>query len=352
MVRLLSLIVPYGMEITTVHRLYEVLEGRDLTFIYGDEFVDDRTAAIMGIGQETMDGRAEKPMRSRLSFVLVEAFQNIIRHRAQEGGRSMLMVQRGGAGCVVSAVNPVTVEEGRALRQRMESIHGLDLAQLKALFLQRLQGSSTSARGGAGLGLIEMARRSGRTPQYQLWPGDDGRQLFALHVRLGEEAPEVDLDAMRWLHGTVSGLNIRMLTQGLGGPGLQQALLDLTALVAAAGRSVRAQRIFLAVLEFIRAHETCGPLMMWTSGPDGHLLYIGLRLAPAEAERLHAQVARVRDMDAQTLKQHYRDRLLGRKAAVEVDLGLLDLVRHARETVRLDQAARGDRVISLLRVPL
>src|SRR5690606_6703495 len=92
----LYLILLVGMDIATAHTLYEGLKGRDLTFLYSDVFADDHTAAIMGVGQEALDVGTERTLRSRLSFVLVEAYQNIIRHRADNGGRSVLMLQRAG----------------------------------------------------------------------------------------------------------------------------------------------------------------------------------------------------------------------------------------------------------------
>lgn len=340
------------MDIATAHTLYEVLKGRDLTFLYSDVFADDHTAAIMGVGQEALDVGTERTLRSRLSFVLVEAYQNIIRHRADNGGRSVLMLQRAGGGCVVSSFNPVTPAEGEALQQRLEGIRGLDLAQLKALFLQRLQSNSTSERGGAGLGLIEMARRSGRTPQYQLWPGRNDHLLFALHVRLGEEAPEVDNASAQDLYNIVDRCNIRILVHGEGGAGLDQALLDLSASVAPTGRVERAQRIHLAVLELMRTHQAEDPLIVWSSRAEGHVLSLGMFHSLDRSAVLAGQVTQLQGMNDAGLKRLYRDRLLGRGDADAIDLGLLDLARHARSTVVLEQVPMNDRMVSLLQVPL
>ncbi len=157
------------MDPGTAHSLFQALRGDRSTFVYSGEFRDEHTARLIALGEASMDGaNARSSSKGRLAFVMVEAYQNIIRHKAplppqleQAQGRSMFILRCGDNGQHVVAMNAVVKSEVPALRATLDSLKGLSAEELKSLFLAGLQKPENSARRGAGLGLIEMARRSG-----------------------------------------------------------------------------------------------------------------------------------------------------------------------------------------------
>lgn len=84
----------------------------------------------------------------------------------------------------VSAVNLVEAADGEALFERVNGLAMLDKNELKLLYKQRLrhpESTPADARG-AGLGLLEMARRSSQPMQASLEPAKAGRCFFGLKV--------------------------------------------------------------------------------------------------------------------------------------------------------------------------
>ncbi|MDN0077427.1 biofilm regulation protein kinase SiaB [Crenobacter sp. SG2303] len=119
----------------------------------------------------------------------IELTQNIRHYTAQAGltgvdAQATLTVSRNGEGrYVVDAGNVVKAADGAALVDRIESLAGLDKAELKAAFKAQLrQPRDPEAKTGAGLGLIDLARRSSEPLSCSLTPLNDGFSFFSLRV--------------------------------------------------------------------------------------------------------------------------------------------------------------------------
>lgn len=84
---------------------------------------------------------------------------------------------------VVSAGNLVEASDGRNLLQRVQALAGLDKAQLKATYKEQLRKPrDTNASSGAGLGLIDIARKSSAPMAATLRETPDGRAFFSLRA--------------------------------------------------------------------------------------------------------------------------------------------------------------------------
>ena len=82
----------------------------------------------------------------------------------------------------LSAVNLVETADGQALLARVRDLAGLGKDDLKGLYKAQLRQPQRREGGGAGLGLIEMARRSSQPMQASLDQAAEGRSYFSLRV--------------------------------------------------------------------------------------------------------------------------------------------------------------------------
>jgi hypothetical protein len=195
------------MEIRLDARLAQLL-SRSLhkdgcLFLYSGSFPDEHSARLIELG-EALDGLLEgvRNSKGRLAYVMVEAFQNIVRHRADAGGtgegRSLFLLGCGADGQRVTAQNAVTPEQERKLRTSLERLQELDADGLKSLFLEGIQRASAPGTRGAGLGLIEMVRRSGGRVSWSFSPLPCPLRLFTLSLDLGEGTTGLALEDGPW----------------------------------------------------------------------------------------------------------------------------------------------------------
>jgi hypothetical protein len=83
----------------------------------------------------------------------------------------------------VTVGNRVELADGERLVRRVEELATMDKAQLKAIYKTQLrQPRDPSAATGAGLGLIDLARRATAGIEATMSPHGDGRGFFSLSV--------------------------------------------------------------------------------------------------------------------------------------------------------------------------
>jgi hypothetical protein len=133
--------------------------------------------AVVALGEGLQTGLARAGCSAgiiRRAFGLyVELAQNVARHSAQREGPAgvgRIEVQRRGTALLLSTTNAVTEERLATLLAEAGELSASSPEQLQALRRERLRGPTRPA-GGAGLGLIELVRRSGQPLEVRAQPG-------------------------------------------------------------------------------------------------------------------------------------------------------------------------------------
>ena len=118
--------------------------------------------------------------------VYIEQAQNIRAYLARKQFRdpaeanAIIVIARKGERYVVSSGNIVEAGDQAGLAARLEEVRAADAGVLKQMFRQRLRSEDRNPGGGAGMGLIEVARRCAEPLQYAFHPLDAGHSFFTL----------------------------------------------------------------------------------------------------------------------------------------------------------------------------
>ncbi len=330
--------------------------GSDLfTFLYSGRFHDEHTARLIDLGEAAMESAgAARSARQRLSYVMVEAYQNIIRHRAplpealaRGYGRSIFQLRCHEGAQQVIAVNPVRIADRQELESALDAIAGLDAGALKERFLRTLSREGHRERGGAGLGLIEMARRSGRDLHHEIRGLGEDNLLFLLQVRFGEHS-EVDrgVAMTALLSGTIVQQDILFLFKGPRSSAVDEALMQLTArdLDDRTERAEERERTLLAalgLLEGLIAPDAQRVVVMARNG-ERYDVVVGCALPDHAAETLARLVQEVNAMDETAQRAVYRDLVLGRGGGGDpVRLATVEVARRSTEPLEVDLVPMG-----------
>ncbi|HEX2616505.1 MAG TPA: SiaB family protein kinase [Flavobacteriales bacterium] len=332
------------MDIRYALSLFQALRGDRFAFGYSGSFHDDHTARLIVLGESVMnESGSSGSARSRLAFVMVEAYQNIIRHRveltpelAAGAARSLFVLRCQEAGQHVVAVNPVSHTTAPRLREVLKRLDGLGKDQLKEMFLSRLQEGDSGSTRGAGLGLIEMTRRSGDRLGHAWHDVGNDLELFALAVKLGEgpDYPTI-LKSSAALHGLVVQEDVRVFHVGPRTAAIEEAVLRLIEKDEDNMNEASAcSRGYLAAMELLAHYvggRRTGVLMLCGSG-DRRGITVGAPVDTGTAQRFQNDLAEIGTWDRMKLERHYRDHLLKRDAG-SVPFGLIELVRLTTEPV-------------------
>jgi hypothetical protein len=72
----------------------------------------------------------------------------------------------------------------QSLQDKLDKINELDKEGLKNLYKEIIKNNKLSDKGGAGLGFVDMARKSGRKLEYEFEPINDSSSFFSLKTTI------------------------------------------------------------------------------------------------------------------------------------------------------------------------
>lgn len=129
-------------------------------------------------------------IRKRVFHIMIECLQNITKHSddfdkdESQIGNGLFIVGQEKESFYVVTGNLVRNEKLKALEERLLTINNADRNMLKKIFLKQMMEGSLNEKGGAGLGLIDIARKSGKKLFYHFVPYDNQRHYFLLAVTI------------------------------------------------------------------------------------------------------------------------------------------------------------------------
>lgn len=182
-------------ELHRIWELYTMMANSKTSFCYRGPFMDRFTNTILEISEGAMMSQQQAPtMTRKVSFLLVECFQNILRHGETVAESEQNLTDDGlfafqdlGKQFIINSINFIQSEDSAHLRELVDAVNALDTKELKALYLQQLNQTEMSSKGGAGLGLIELARKSGQNLLYEINPVNDAISIFEQQVTFSQQ---------------------------------------------------------------------------------------------------------------------------------------------------------------------
>ncbi len=123
--------------------------------------------------------------------VFIEQTQNIKNYETQKASSllgeriansGIVAIGKSEAGYFVSSGNVIDNMDLGALAMRLDEMANLDKAALKKLYKEQMRKVITPGSAGAGLGLIDMARRASRPLDYSIVKLDESTSFFTLKV--------------------------------------------------------------------------------------------------------------------------------------------------------------------------
>ena len=135
------------------------------------------------MAERNMDSTGEESSIKRKVFnVMVECLQNIVKHadHNNQDNAAVFLIGRSDEAYVIISGNPIRQSEKDALKAKLENINSLDKDGLKELYKDIIKNTQISDKGGAGLGFVDMARKSGQPLEFEFVDIDDEGAFFCL----------------------------------------------------------------------------------------------------------------------------------------------------------------------------
>jgi hypothetical protein len=159
-------------ELTLTYQLFKDTQQDNLEYIYRGKFNTDITDNILSLAEESLRLSEQKlSIKKRVYFVMVEGLQNITRHQDIITGDmpvkpGLFVLQRKLNSYFITTGNLIEKKNINELKSQLEKVNSLSKDELNEYYKSHLSDGGFSGKGGAGLGLIEIARKSKGTLAY------------------------------------------------------------------------------------------------------------------------------------------------------------------------------------------
>ena len=178
-----------------IYELYQTMERENILLSFKGVVTSDLLTSVLSIMESKMDYMEESPKTKKKVFnVLVECLQNLYHHidgedteknmERIEAKSALFMIAKKGDHFMIQTGNYIDRESGEELKYRLDTINGMDKEELKKYYQEVLGNGTMSDKGTAGLGMIDIARKSGNKLEYQFLPISDTNSFFCLNIKI------------------------------------------------------------------------------------------------------------------------------------------------------------------------
>ena len=170
-------------------------------YIYRGLIDNETVGNILSIAERSLHKADDtRKTRKRIYFIIVETLQNVIRHQktgdnGAPGDMGIFILQKVNGRYYITTGNEISQSDIPRICSKIDVINKMSESELKAYYKKMLTTGGLSKSGGAGLGFIAMARRSGEELMYEFGNESNGRTFFYLRTEIqleGLDMPKID----------------------------------------------------------------------------------------------------------------------------------------------------------------
>ena len=336
------------------YKLFIDTQQDNLEYIYRGQFNTDITDNILSLAEESLRLSEQKlKIKKRVYFVMVEGLQNITRHQDLTTDDipvkpGFFVLQRKKFSYYITTGNLINKKNIEQLKSQIHTVQSLSHEELNIFYKKHLKDGTLSEKGGAGLGLIEMARKSKGNLSYNFRKINDDYYYFYLLTEIpfaekpeGEQHDTSDhsLENIVELHNI---LNIQSIALNYSGLFNQHSLVNLLGIIEKQMKGTvllktKTYNIMVELLQNLVKHSAYYVIndigghygiFFIIENADNFILTTGNFIKSEKVARLKIHIDKVNIFSEKKLNDWYNDLLFGPSPSEDQTgsgLGIIDL---------------------------
>ncbi len=186
-----------------VVKFHKMMVDKKITLIYEGEVTQEITKAFTSMTEKNLEKVEEDgKIKKKVYHVMVECLQNISKHADDDTQTASDSLEEGLAKTgifligndqnqyFITSGNGIANENIPALKSLIDNINSLNQDELKQLHKEKMRETAISDKGGAGLGFIDIARKTGNPLEYHFEPIDENNSFFLLKTIISRNSNE------------------------------------------------------------------------------------------------------------------------------------------------------------------
>ena len=297
-----------------------------------------------------------KKLSRRVSFLIIESFQNLVRHGIIETlnssdvgyGKDFFQITILEDTIGVVTANVIQQEYVQEFEEKIDYLNSLNAEELRTYKREMLAQSGLSEKGGAGLGLIEMKRKSGLPLQKHFIKLSDNYSLLILSLEISMNkkvtARKTDIKSIVKLYENLAENNVLLLYKGDFSKSSNSNLVEMLDNNFMKNDKITSDKMknIIAIIEVMQNVSKHGKTI--NGGKEGVFLvteinselYIecGNFIGIEDYEKLKNNLGKIKSSSLKEIEKQYKDNLR-RSHLLEssnASLGLLEIARFTKNT--------------------
>lgn len=333
-----------------IYSLFEDMIKYKINYGYRGEFTQAVSDGLIAFAQSIFNvSGINKKTKKRAFYILVECVQNITRHQELPDKEAPLndgifLIQSAGEMFNISQGNMIQKEHVESLEHKLQIVNELESSELKDYYKSVLKDQTISEKGGAGLGLIEIARKSGNKIDYKFKGLNDQFSFFFMDTLISDPTapkPEVPvsfygIDITEKLMSKLGENHINLVYCSQFSDQGAFDMLDIIENLKLSKNqsSVVRKRIYTVLVEMLQnisQHGTemdgkTGILMMGSDGKTNKII-TGNMIKQEEEEVLVQHIDHLNSLDNEGLEKFFIERLTNEDLSntLKNGMGLIDM---------------------------
>lgn len=182
------------MSLVNVYNLYRTMEEEHVILSFKGLVTAELLASVLQIMETKMESMDESPKTKKKVFnVLVECLQNLYHHvdentintqESIERKSALVMISKENGVFTIRTGNYIDIAKASDLKERLQIINSMDKEGLREYYQTSLELSMISTKGTAGLGMIDIARKSGNKLDFEFLTINEETSFFCLNVKI------------------------------------------------------------------------------------------------------------------------------------------------------------------------
>lgn len=178
-----------------IYELYDRMNINNILLSFKGDITTELMSSILQIMEQRLDTSQESPRtRKKVYNVMVECLQNLYHHVdavprnvgevVNEDKSAIFMIGLDDSGYRIITGNYVQNNRADDLKGKLEDINSRDPAGLRELYKEILNNDQRTGKGGSGLGMVDIARKTGQKLGYDFTAINKEYTFFTLNINV------------------------------------------------------------------------------------------------------------------------------------------------------------------------
>jgi len=175
-----------------VYQFHETISPLDVKLIYEGEINHEIMKVFTSLTEKELKGEQFKGQK-KVFNIMVESLQNISKHstsshgpKDSEVGNGIFLISNNDQELNIVTGNIIDMEKKTFLEEKLTYINSLDKENLREFYKTTLKEGTISEKGGAGLGFIDIARKTQNKLEFEFHDIDKDRSFFILASKISK----------------------------------------------------------------------------------------------------------------------------------------------------------------------